>query len=118
MKSTITLEMWHELETILVKLNAGYNVIFDNHHGTNEMIIEICTLGVMRTDIQKDIALAGKYKSNNRKPIPSNFSDLYNKYESKKISKNKLAKQLNISVPTLNKWIAQEIASSTHESLS
>lgn len=52
MKSVITLEMWHELEAVLAKINAGYNVIFDNHHGINEMIIEIHTIGVMRTDIQ------------------------------------------------------------------
>ena len=52
MKSVITLEMWKELESVLAKINAGYNVVFDDHHGINEMIIDIHTIGVMRTDIQ------------------------------------------------------------------
>lgn len=52
MKSAITLEMWKELESVLAKNNVGYNVVFDNHHGSNEMIIDIRTISVMRTDIQ------------------------------------------------------------------
>lgn len=50
----INLEMWHELETVLAKLNVGYNVLFDNHNGINEMIIETHAISVMRTDIQND----------------------------------------------------------------
>ena len=47
MKTRMTLEMWHELEPVLAKLNAGYKVDFDNHLDANEMIIHIDTIGVL-----------------------------------------------------------------------
>lgn len=51
MKIMMTMEMWNELEPILAKLGAGYKVIYDNHHGTPEMVIQMDSIGVMRYDV-------------------------------------------------------------------
>lgn len=51
MKTMMTMEMWNELEPILAKLGAGYKVIYDNHNGTPEMVIQMDSIGVMRYDV-------------------------------------------------------------------
>jgi hypothetical protein len=48
MKTIMTTDMWRELEAVLAKLNVGYVVSFDNHNGTDEMLINVSTIGVMR----------------------------------------------------------------------
>ena len=51
MKTMMTIEMWDELEPVLAKLGAGYKVIYDNHHGIPEMVIQMDSIGVMRYDV-------------------------------------------------------------------
>ena len=56
---------------------------------------------------REGIAIAkrnGKYKGGKRKDIP-NFAEHYARYESREITKSALAKELNISRPTLDKMI-------------
>lgn len=48
MKSIITLEEWRQVEEILMKCCIGYNVKFDNHNGTAEMLINLDTIGIYR----------------------------------------------------------------------
>lgn len=50
MKSHMTYEDWKKLEELLMKVRAGYEVIFDDHHGFAEMVISIHTIGVMRDE--------------------------------------------------------------------
>ena len=50
MKSRMTYEDWKKLEELLMKVRAGYDVVFDDHHGFGEMVISIHTLGVMREE--------------------------------------------------------------------
>ena len=50
MKTRMTMDMWKELELVLAKLNAGYKVEFDNHHGIPEMLIYVDTIGIMRPE--------------------------------------------------------------------
>ena len=48
----------------------------------------------------------GKYKGgNNQKKIPNSFYDLYDLYIHRSISKTKMATELKVSRPTLDKWI-------------
>jgi hypothetical protein len=48
MKTRITFDDWKSLEPILMQYRIGYKVIFDDHHGTAEMIIDIDTINIMR----------------------------------------------------------------------
>lgn len=48
----------------------------------------------------------GKYKGRKHKVIP-NFDAYYRRYINREISKSDLARELNISRPTLNKYISQ-----------
>lgn len=54
MKTMINMAMWKELEHVLCKLNVGYKVGFDNHHGIPEMLITVDTIGLMRREEGKD----------------------------------------------------------------
>lgn len=51
MKTMINMPMWQELEEVLTKLNVGYKVNFDNHHGIAEMLISVDTIGIMRREV-------------------------------------------------------------------
>lgn len=58
---------------------------------------------------REGIAIAkrqGKYKGGKRKQIP-NFAEHYSRYKTRKISKSALAKELNISRPTLDRIILE-----------
>ena len=58
---------------------------------------------------KEGIAIAkreGKYKGGKSKEIP-NFVEHYNRYKTREISKSTLAKELNISRPTLDKLIIE-----------
>jgi len=62
---------------------------------------------------REGIALAkkeGKYKGRKAKQLPSNFSELYQQYLSRKITKTKLAEMCNVSRPVLDKLIEQHNA--------
>ena len=48
MKSRMSYEEWKKLEELLMKVRAGYDVVFDDHHGFGEMVIFVHTIGVMR----------------------------------------------------------------------
>lgn len=50
MKHSITWGEWKNLEKILMRANIGYNVIFDNHHGMVEMLIDVNTISIMRKE--------------------------------------------------------------------
>lgn len=52
-KVLITFESWQELEPVLMKHRIGYEVQFDDHNGTAEMLINIQTLGVYRWEEDK-----------------------------------------------------------------
>ena len=51
MKATILIEDWLDLEAILAKLQIGYKVIYDNHNGTPEMLINLDTISVYRREL-------------------------------------------------------------------
>lgn len=53
MKTMMTLDMWQEIEPVLARNGVGYKVIFDNHNGIEEMVINIDTIGLMRRDLVK-----------------------------------------------------------------
>ena len=44
MKSRMTYEDWKKLEELLMKVRAGYDVVFDDHNGFAEMVISIHTI--------------------------------------------------------------------------
>lgn len=50
MKVGLTFDEWKNLEEMLMRLRIGYNVMFDDHNGTAEMLIDINTLSVYRRD--------------------------------------------------------------------
>ena len=50
MKSRMTYEDWKKLEELLMKVRAGYEVVFDDHNGFAEMIVDIHTIGIMREE--------------------------------------------------------------------
>ena len=50
MKSRMTYEDWKKLEEVLMQVRAGYDVVFDDHHGFGEMVISVHTIGVMREE--------------------------------------------------------------------
>lgn len=50
-KTLISFQAWQELEPVLMKHRIGYEVIFDDHNGTAEMLIDIQNLGVYRYEV-------------------------------------------------------------------
>lgn len=50
MKVPMSFEDWKKFEEILMCLRLGYNVIFDDHNGIAEMVIDINTISVYRHD--------------------------------------------------------------------
>jgi len=50
MKVPMSFEDWKKFEEILMCLRLGYNVIFDDHNGVAEMVIDINTISVYRHD--------------------------------------------------------------------
>lgn len=49
-KTLISYADWQKLEKALMDARVGYEVIFDDHNGTAEMIINIQQMGVYRYD--------------------------------------------------------------------
>ena len=47
-KTQISFEAWNELEPVLMRHRIGYEVQFDDHNGTAEMLIAIQPIGVYR----------------------------------------------------------------------
>ena len=47
-KTQISFQSWKELEPILMKYRIGYEVQFDDHNGTAEMLIAVQPVGVYR----------------------------------------------------------------------
>lgn len=47
-KTFMTYANWNKLEEILKDLGVGYQVTFDDHNGTAEMIIEVQRMSVYR----------------------------------------------------------------------
>lgn len=47
-KTLISYADWQKLEKALMNARVGYEVIFDDHHGVAEMLIDIQNIGVMR----------------------------------------------------------------------
>lgn len=47
-KILISFAAWQELEPVLMKHRIGYEVQFDDHNGTAEMIIDVQQIGVYR----------------------------------------------------------------------
>lgn len=52
-KVLITFDQWKELEPVLMKHRIGYEVQFDDHNGTAEMLIHIQNIGVYRDEENK-----------------------------------------------------------------
>ena len=50
MKSYMTYEDWKKLEEVLMRVRAGYDVVFDDHNGFAEMVIYVHVIGVMREE--------------------------------------------------------------------
>lgn len=50
-KTQISFQAWQELEPVLMRHRIGYEVIFDDHNGTAEMLIDIQNLGVYRYEV-------------------------------------------------------------------
>ena len=47
-KTLISYADWQKLEKALMDARVGYEVIFDDHNGTAEMLIDIQLMGVYR----------------------------------------------------------------------
>ncbi len=47
-KTLISYADWQKLEKALMDARVGYEVIFDDHNGTAEMIIDVQQMGVYR----------------------------------------------------------------------
>ena len=47
-KTQISYADWQKLEKALMDARVGYEVIFDDHNGTAEMIIDVQQMGVYR----------------------------------------------------------------------
>jgi hypothetical protein len=47
-KTQISYVDWQKLEKALMDARVGYEVIFDDHNGTAEMIIDVQQIGVYR----------------------------------------------------------------------
>lgn len=59
---------------------------------------------------REGIALAkkqGKYKGRQEKQLPHNFTDLYNQYQTRKLTKMKLAELCEVSRPVLDKLLKE-----------
>ena len=52
-KTLISYADWQKLEKALMDARVGYEVIFDDHNGTAEMLIHIQNLGVYRWEENK-----------------------------------------------------------------
>lgn len=50
-KILISFEDWQELEPVLMKHRIGYEVQFDDHNGTAEMLIGIQPIGIYRYEV-------------------------------------------------------------------
>ena len=55
-KTLISYADWQKLEKALMDARVGYEVIFDDHNGTAEMIIGIQQIGVYRWGNEKEEA--------------------------------------------------------------
>ena len=47
-KTLISYADWQKLEKALMDARVGYEVVFDDHNGTAEMIIDVQRMGVYR----------------------------------------------------------------------
>ena len=47
-KTLISYADWQKLEKALMDARVGYEVIFDDHNGTAEMLIDVQLMGVYR----------------------------------------------------------------------
>ena len=47
-KTQISFDAWKELEPVLMRHRIGYEVQFDDHNGTAEMLIAVQQVGVYR----------------------------------------------------------------------
>jgi hypothetical protein len=47
-KTLISYADWQKLEKALMDARVGYEVIFDDHNGTAEMVIDVQRMGVYR----------------------------------------------------------------------
>jgi predicted mannosyl-3-phosphoglycerate phosphatase (HAD superfamily) len=58
-KTLISFQDWQELEHVLMNHRIGYEVIFDDHNGTAEMIIDVQQIGVYRheTPMMEDVSI-------------------------------------------------------------
>ena len=50
-KTLISYADWQKLEKALMDARVGYEVIFDDHNGTAEMLIDVQLMGVYRYEI-------------------------------------------------------------------
>ena len=53
-KVQISFDAWKELEPVLMRHRIGYEVQFDDHNGTAEMLIAVQLIGVYRWEETKD----------------------------------------------------------------
>lgn len=56
-KVQITYDDWMALESVLMNHRIGYSVIFDDHNGTGEMIIDIQQIGVYRWGNEREVTI-------------------------------------------------------------
>ena len=49
-KTQISFDAWKELEPVLMRHRIGYEVQFDDHNGTAEMLIAVQPIGVYRLE--------------------------------------------------------------------
>ena len=47
-KTQISFDAWKELEHVLMRHRIGYEIKFDDHNGTAEMLIAVQPIGVYR----------------------------------------------------------------------
>ena len=57
-KVLITFDEWQELEPVLMKHRIGYEVIFDDHNGTAEILLLFNTQRVQRHDNSRSAFLS------------------------------------------------------------
>lgn len=53
-KTLISYVDWQKLEKALMNARVGYEVIFDDHNGVAEMLIDVQSIGVMRWEDSKE----------------------------------------------------------------
>ena len=53
-KTLISYVDWQKLEKALMDARVGYEVIFDDHNGVAEMLIDVQSIGVMRWEDSKE----------------------------------------------------------------